>query len=239
MRAARDEALIRLDVEEEHQVAEVRGTTAVRESGVLGGEHRRERAERERRLLVRGLQRLGQHRGAHAPVGRRGGELFLELCEGLRQRALREDELGDGQETVLKRLATRAEQRGVWRSRCRRQLRWRSSRRVEGFVGHGRDAREAGRWRSVCGFAFFREGQFGHLVILSFCMRDRMRHVTARFHTCVIVGHNGLGYPLISRGLPTPVAADPDGAAVSAVLPSHGVTTGLDRPKKIRRTTEE
>jgi hypothetical protein len=142
VRAARDEALVRLDVEEEHQVAEVRGAAAVGESGVLSGKHRREHAERERRVLVRDLQSLGQRLGAHAPVGRRGSDLPLELREGLRQRALREDELGDGQEAVLERLTPRTEECEGRRRRGRRRLRWRSSRRVKGLLCHQAATRE-------------------------------------------------------------------------------------------------
>lgn len=152
MRVPRDEALVRLDVEEEQHVADVGVPGAVPERGVLGGEHGRERAERERRVLPRDLQRLRERRGAHAPAAAGGGELLLELGEGLRQRALREDELGDGQEAVLERHPPRAEQRrGSGGGGGRRRRRWgrgrgrsRVRRRVEGLVGHRGDARGRG-----------------------------------------------------------------------------------------------
>ena len=166
VRAPRDEALVGLDVEEEQHIADVRARGvpgAVPERGVLGGEHGRERAERERRLLLRDLQRLRQRRGAHAPAGaRRGRELLLELREGLRQRALREDELGDGQEAVLERLPPRAEQRRGGGGR-RRRRRGRVRRRVEGLVGHRGDAREEawgeGRSGSARGMARRQRGE--------------------------------------------------------------------------------
>jgi hypothetical protein len=42
-----------------------------------------------------------QGHGGHALVGGRGSELLLELSDGLCQRALQEDELGDRREPVL------------------------------------------------------------------------------------------------------------------------------------------
>jgi hypothetical protein len=140
------EALVRLDVEEEQHVAEVGPAPAAGvQRGVVRGEHRGERGERERRLLVRDLQRLRERRRGHAASSiRGGGELVLDLGEGVRERALGEDELGDGEEAVLEGLAAGAEKerrggRGRGRGCYRRQrLRLRLRRRVEGVVGHRR-----------------------------------------------------------------------------------------------------